>query len=307
MNSNIGSFQLRFNIRGMACFVEADEFRLERMLAAYHGKREAIAFRNSSDAAQRLIADNNRLVALEGELARIFAEESHPVRIRQMYAWLMDAHRNDCIEVCFCDHAMSVASGANLLTVIPRSRIRRVVFADRFDAQDALNVINSGQADACLSINDPNMAKLVQTYSDYGPILQVDGLWRELTPELNQLLMKPDLLACLGQHLETLDVDEHILLPVPLGLLCRTKAGKGIWIQLEVKETQIGAVEILREEGFSTAELTPLLQGEKAACLEVLPALRASGAAVSSWADIIVVNVEPWMGMAVFELPALES
>jgi hypothetical protein len=306
-NSNISDFCLRFNIRGMVCFVVADEPRLQRMLEAYHGERKAIVFGESSDAVQRLIADNNRLVALEGELASIFAEESYPVRIRRLYTWLMAAHWHDCVEVCFCDHAMLEPSGANLLSVIPRSRIRRVIITDGADAQDVLNMINSGHIDAYLSIDDTNLAKQIRTYSDYGPILQVDGIWREVAPELNQLLASPELRAKLGHFLDALDVDEHILLSTPCGLLCRTKAGKGIWVQLEVKETQIGAVEILREQGLSTADLTPILQGEKAACLEVLPALHASDEAVATWADITVLNAEPWLGMAVFDLPRLNS
>ena len=307
MISNISDFRLRFNIRGLVCFVSADEHRLQRMLAAYHGARKVIVFRDASDAEPRLMADNNRLVTLEGELASIFAEESYPVRIRRLYTWLMAPQWHDCIEVCFCDHAMSTPSGANLLSVIPRSRIRRVVISDGADAQAALNVISSGHVDAYQSIVDTNLAKQIQIYSDYGPILQVDGLWREVNPELNQLLATPELRAKLWQILDALDVDEHILLPTPLGFLCRTKSGNGIWIQLEVKETQIGAVEILREQGLSTANLTPMLQGEKTACLEVLPALHASDEAVATWANIMVLNADPWMGMAVFELPGLES
>lgn len=306
MNSSIGSFQLRLDVRGMVCFVAAGEEQHRRMLAAYKGQRKAIGFRNGYDAAQRMIMDNKRLVAMEDELACMFSEESIPVRIRQLYAWLMNMKREDCVEVCFCDATMLAPSGDNLLSVIPRSRIRRVGLLDRVGALDAIGMVSSGWVDACLAVNDPSFSKMLQTYSDYGPMLQVDGLWRELPAETLHLLTQPGLLDCVGRQLELLDVDEHILLPVPLGLLCRTKAGKGIWIQLELKETQIGAVEILREEGLSTVELTPILQGEKAACIEVLPALRASAEAIATWADITIVNVEPWVGMAVFELPDYE-
>ncbi len=117
------------------------------------------------------------------------------------------------------------------------------------------------------------------------------------------LIEQPAVSAKLWAYLEALDVDEHIMLPMPLGFLCRTKSGKGLWVQLEVLETQAGAVEILRDQGFSTGDVLPILHGQKTACLEVLPALHASTEELQKWSDIHLINHEPWLGLAVFELP----
>jgi CheY-like chemotaxis protein len=303
MNSNIGAFQLRFNVRGMVCFVDDDENYLQAMMAAYRGARKALTFRIPADAGARLVADNKRLVEMEAELACIFAEENQPARIRRIYAWLMDTSRQDCIEVCFCDYAVPALDGAKLLSTIPRSRIRRVLLAAMADSQDAVLSLNAGHIDAYLPKSDPNFAKQIQTYSEHGPILQVDGIWRELVPELANLLGMPEVRASLWGHLMALDVAEHILVPTPMGFLCRTSTGKGLWVQLEIRETQVGAVEILRDEGWSQEDLLPIMSGQKTACLEVLPSLGASRCQREELAEIKVVHQAPWLGLAVFELP----
>lgn len=296
-------FQLRFNVRGMVCFVDDDENYLKAMQSAYKGDRPATTFRIPAEAAKRLVDDNTRLVDMERELACIFAEESLAQRIRRLYAWLMDTRRHDCIEVCFCDYAMPALSGTKLLSKIPRSRVRRVLLTGMADSQEAVLAMNAGHIDAFLPKNDPHLARQIQTYANHGPILQVDGLWRELPSDVRLLIEQPAVSAKLWAYLEALDVDEHIMLPMPLGFLCRTKSGKGLWVQLEVLETQAGAVEILRDQGFSNGDVLPILQGQKTACLEVLPALHASTEELQKWSDIHLINHEPWLGLAVFELP----
>lgn len=302
-NSNNGVFRLRYNVRGVVCFVDDDENYLKAMVATYKGDRVATTFRIPEEASQRLIEDNRRLVDLERELACLFAEESLATRIRRVYAWLMDTSRHDCVEVCFCDYSMPSTTGTKLLSTISRSRIRRVLLTGMVDSQDAVRAMNAGHIDFYLPKNAPNLAEQIRTYSDHGPMLQVDGLWSGLIPEVKRLIEQPDICDRLWEHLKALEVDEHILLPMPLGFLCRTKTGKGLWVQLEVLETQVGAVEILREQGLSAAEVLPILQGQKAACLEVLPALRACVEALATWSEVQVINEDPWLGLAVFELP----
>jgi len=301
-HTNCGTFHLLLNVRGLVCFVDDDTDYLQAMEQAYRGARPAISYCRPAEAATRLAMDNERLVEQERALAQIFAGDDITARIRQLFAWLMDTRRHEFVEVCFSDDAMPDEVGTQLLAKIPRSRIRRVLLTGVADLADAVQALNSGQIDAFLPKSDPQLMAKIRTYADYGPILQVDFLWRELSQVVRNLFEQADFRSALWAKLRSLGVEEHILLPMPLGLLCRTAAGKGLWIQFEDRETQLGAAEILRGLGWSEGDLAPIVHGEMTACLEVLPALR--GVEVDlGWADITVINSEPWLGMAVFELP----
>lgn len=298
---------LKIRTVGQVCFVDEDIAFLESMAQSYVGRHVVVTFSSPLKALERLLADNKLLVDRELILERIFTEENVALRFSQAIHWLFDDARHQVIETIFAYGGMQQMPGGELFRRLRPSRMRRILLTESTAVEDAVQAFNQGAIDIFVPKSAIDLPRVTSLLSERGPRVALDLLWRNLDPQINEALFRADVHAQIEQLMQSQLVTEYLLLPSPAGFVCRTVDNRCLWFQLETHETQVGAVEILREVGWDQAHLEDVISGEMAACLEALPYTNGPGGAPEyKLAPLVTLVDEPWLGLAIFDLPMPE-
>lgn len=297
---------IKISTIGMVCFIDDNKEFVEMLSMSYQGPHAVVAYTDPHEALARLKSDNTKLREREKLINSIFTEENIAHRFRMAIDWLFDEKRHDVIEVVFCDSKMPTMSGFDLLRQIRPSRMRRVLLTGESDAATPIMAFNDGVIDTYLAkSNLAEMMPAIQMLSERGPRVAIDYLWRDLDETINQALYEVSVQERIEKIMAAQLVEEHILIPDPAGLLCRTKDGRCIWLQLETHNSLTGVVEILREEGWEQSRLEPIIAEEMTACVEARQYAMQNGAHEGfQVAELHPICAEPWLAVAAFDLPS---
>lgn len=297
---------LKISTLGQSCFVDDDpEFlAFVKAIAGHFARHEVVTFEKPSEALERLVADNRKLLERERQLNAIFVDENETRRLRQAIEWLFDESRHRVVETVFCDDQMPEMDCAAIMAGIKPSRMRRIMLTGGTEIERAIHAFNDGMIDTYLSKKTQDLPKILALLAERGPHVAMDFLWRDLDPVVKETLFDKRVHEAIEAIFQRHRVIEHVLIPRPAGFLCRTEDERCLWVQIETHETQLGAVEILRESGWAKADLEDLISGKKAACLEVLPCLtKALEFGHYEVSDLHVVHADPWLAVSVFTVP----
>lgn len=294
---------LKLSTIGKACIVERDaEFLQEVQSAGLEGK-SLVMFKSPEDAMQRLLEDNAKLRAHERLLDQIFNDENVARRLRSIVEWLQDDSRHQIIDIVFCAFSLPIMNGARLLGEIRPSRMRRVLLASDEERGDAIKALNAGAVDAYVDKGGPDPMGEMAMQISRGPRVAYEMLWRGLDYDLGQMLFLPGVHSAISKVMDEHGVVEHVLVPSPWGFIARTNEEGYLWMQLETHESQIGAVEILRDEGWLQDALEDFIAGDKAACIEARSLQGFSDASPEfPTTTMINMSLDPWLGLSIFQV-----
>lgn len=291
--------------KGTVCFVDDEENYLESMKLFFSSKFPVITFLSPLQAAVRLREDNQYLIEEERLLAEVTSTEEPPLLFKRALIWLAENERHNIVETCFSDYDMPAMTGAKLLGQLENPRIRRVLLTGQADARDAVAAFNAGAIDAYLPKQSTEMLKTATLQAEKGAKRELDVIWRTMDDDLRSALAEQSTVEAVSHKLDSIGAEEYILLPKPAGFLCRCFDDTFKWAQLETHTSQVGAVEILRDEGVTQDVLETLISGQQAAGIELSQAFEGLAPEQSyPYSSIDVVRSDPWIGMAVFDLPA---
>lgn len=287
---------------GAVALVDDSQDFLDAMRRILELNYRTYAFANTRDGLDALFKANEVLRQEELRLVDILTDEAYEYGLREAMKWLRDDSRSAQVETVFCDYQMPGMNGVELLDSIKESRLRRVLLTGQAGKSEAVDAFNRHAIDAYVE-KGAELTGQVTSQAALGALRRGRLAWRRLDPVIAAALDLPHVRQKLGDMFRSLGVEEYLLFPSPAGYLCRSRHGLA-WVQLETVQHMRGVNEMLRDEGWSPVDLTTVSRQQATAAVEVMGVLKQPLGPGLPLEPVQVISTEPWLGMAVFALPA---
>jgi len=283
-------------------FLDSASWQVKMLHVSFHSVRSTLE-PVLDRCAQALDWERNCFL----ELARAQPDfvDRDPVVLGLQY--LHDPRRLDVVGLLVADYAMPGEDGLQLCGRYALPGMQRMLLTGYASEKDAVQGFNSRLIEHYIPKHvpwaDKPLEPVLQSQLAYSCVARSAPLEHCLSDDLKQALADPVVVSSLRSLLAQQEVVEYIFLGNPQGLLCATRHGSPLWIQVETHETLGDLAEILQgePESWSDEVLARVKAGETLVNSEV--ARRLDLPAVELPAQVL--RAAPLVVAAAFSLAAL--
>lgn len=290
--------------QGRIVLIDDDAGFLATLEGMLSGEHRVTAFTEPA-ALHRFLAGRIDLLAAErmalAELWRAQAETRGTVAV-QALRFFARPERFDTPLVLVSDYAMPLETGVSVCSRYANTGLRRVLLTGVADSTVAVKAFNAGAIDQFVekqgSRFPASVLEALQRQLAASAAARAASLADRIAPELTAALASPEATKALRALLARLDVQEHLLLGEPQGLLAIARGGRPLWIQLET-QASLGALQDVLELAQLPLALRQRVRERQA--LVAMEWMQQLGAPAGE-AQAIVLGSAPLLLAAVFPL-----